>query len=313
MRKIRRIAALALAFMLCFAASASAATLSMAGSGGTLYLRSGPGRNYAAAGVVRDGDRISVVKRGDIWSKIRTSGGKTGYVKNLYIANGSSDYASGTSYFDSGRTMYATARVNVRSGASTGTAVITTLSKGTKITALGENGSFYLVSLKDGSQGFVSGRYLSKSGSSGASGQSGSSAKVSVAGGSTIYLRSGPGRSYASNGTVKDGASITVVRRGGVWSQVRTSGGRTGYIKNLYIRDGNGSYASGTKEFSSGVAAVTTANVNLRSGASTGTAVITTLSKGTKVTELGKNGSFYLVKTAGGTQGYVSGKYLKER
>lgn len=313
MKRIRRIAALALAFMLCFVASASAATISMAGSGGTLYLRSGPGRNYDAVGVVHDGDSISVVKSGDIWSKVKTSGGKTGYVKNLYIANGSSNYASGTSYFDSGYSMYTTARVNVRSGASTGTAVITTLSRNTKVTARGKNGSFYLVSLKDGSQGYVSGKYLSKSGSSSASGQSGSSAKVSIAGGSTIYLRSGPGRNYKSCGTVKDGASITVVSRGSVWSQVRTSGGKTGYIKNLYIKDGNDNYASGTSEFASGVAAVTTANVNLRSGASTGTAVITTLAKGTKVTELGKNGSFYLVKTSGGVQGYVSGKYLKKK
>lgn len=298
--------------MLCFAASASAATISMAGSGGTLYLRSGPGTNYKAAGVVHDGDTVSVVKSGSIWSQIKTSSGKTGYVKNLYIANGNSNYASGTDYFGSSYTMYATAAVNVRAGASTGTAKITTLSKNTKVTALGKNGSFYLVRLSNGSQGYVSGKYLSKTSSS-SSGQSssGTKATVSIAGGSTIYLRSGPGTSYKANGTVKSGASITVVSRGSIWSKVKTSGGSTGYIKNLYIKDGNGNYASGTSYFKSGVTAHTTANVNLRAGASTSTAVITTLSKGTKVTELGKNGSFYLVKSEDGTQGYVSSKYLK--
>ena len=313
MKKLGKIAALTLALLICFTATASAATISMA-NGSSLYLRSGPGRNYDSVGVVHDGDSVSVVKYGSVWSKIKTASGKTGYVKNLYINDGDANYASGTTYFGTGSSMVTTARVNVRSGASTGTSVITTLSKGTKVTARGKNGSFYLVSLKDGSQGYVSGKYLSASGSSSSGGSSGgAAAKVVIANGSSLYLRSGPGRSYDSCGTVKDGDAITVVSRGSIWSKVRTSGGKTGYIKNLYIKDGNTSYASGTSYFKSGVAAVTTANVNLRSGASTATSVITTLKKGTEVTELGKNGSFYLVKDKDGVQGYVSGKYLKTK
>ena len=310
MKKLGKITALTVALLICFTATASAATISMA-NGSSLYLRSGPGREYESVGVVHDGDDVSVVKYGSVWSKIKTDSGKTGYVKNLYIDDGDANYASGTTYFGTGSSMVTTARVNVRSGASTGTSVITTLNKGTKVTARGKNGSFYLVSLKDGSQGYVSGKYLS--GGSGSTSTGGSAAKVVIANGSTLYLRSGPGRSYDSCGTVKDGDSVTVVSRGSIWSKVRTSGGKTGYINNLYIKDGNANYASGTSYFKTGVAAVTTANVNLRSGASTGTGVITTLKKGTEVTELGKNGNFYLVQGKDGVQGYVSGTYLKKK
>lgn len=311
MKRSKWVSALTVATMLFMTATASASSISLASSDGSLYLREGPGKNYDAVGVVHDGDSISVVKSGNVWSKVKTSSGKVGYVKNLYIDNGDSNYASGTTYFDGSYTVYTTASVNLRSGASTSTAVITTLSKGTKVSALGKNGNFYLVRISGGAQGYVSGKYLSKTpGSSSTS--TGKSGTVIVSGGTTIYLRKGPGRTYDSCGTVTDGQKITVVKRGEIWSQVKTSSGKTGYIKNLYIQDGNDNYASGTSYFDKSYSVTTTANVNLRSGASTNTKVITTLSKGTKVTALGKNGSFYLVKTKDGTQGYVSGKYVKK-
>ena len=311
MKRSKWVSALTVATMLFMTATASASSISLANSDGSLYLREGPGKNYDAVGVVHDGDSISVVKSGDVWSKIKTSSGKVGYVKNLYIDNGNDNYASGTTYFDGSYTVYTTASVNLRSGASTGTAVITTLSKGTKLSALGKNGSFYLVKTKGGSQGYVSGKYLSKT--PGDSSQStGKSGTVIVSGGTTIYLRKGPGRDYDSCGTVSDGQKITVVKRGEIWSKVETSSGKTGYIKNLYIKDGNSNYASGTSYFDKSYSVTTTARVNLRSGASTGTKVIITLEKGTKVTALGKNDGFYLVKTKDGTQGYVSGKYVKK-
>ena len=131
-----------------------------------------------------------------------------------------------------------------------------------------------------------------------------------MAGGSTIYVRSGAGRSYSAVGTVSTGDKVTILSTGSIWSKIKTSGGTVGYVKNVYLKNGDTNYASGTTYYSSTYSLVTTANVNLRSGASTSTAVIKTLSTGTKVTCLGKNGSFYLVQTADGTQGYVYSSYV---
>ena len=84
MKKLGKIAALTLALLICFTATASAATISMA-NGSSLYLRSGPGRNYDSIGVVHDGDSVSVVKYGSVWSKIKTASGKTGYVNKSRV------------------------------------------------------------------------------------------------------------------------------------------------------------------------------------------------------------------------------------
>lgn len=312
MKRSKWVSALTVATMLMMTATASASSISLSSSDGSLYLRKGPGKSYDAVGVVHDGDSVSVVKSGDVWSQVKTSSGKVGYVKNLYIDNGDDNYASGTTYFDGSYTVYTTASVNLRSGASTGTAVITTLSKGTKLSALGKNDNFYLVRTKSGAQGYVSAKYLSRNPGSSTGSTTGKAGTVNVSGGTTIFLRKGPGRSYDSCGTVSDGQKITVIKRGEIWSKVETASGKTGYIKNLYIEDGNANYASGTKYFDKSYSVTTTGRVNLRSGASTDTKIIRTLDKSTKVTALGKNGDFYLVKTQDGTQGYVSGKYVKK-
>ena len=129
--------------------------------------------------------------------------------------------------------------------------------------------------------------------------------------GGKIYLRSGPGTEYRSNGTVYNGDYIQVLSYGDVWSRVRKEDGKTGYIKNLYIDDGDMTYAAGTT-YVNRYTAYITANVNFRAGASTSTASMGTLTKGTKVTVLGKNNGFYLVCDPDNAQGFVSTSYVSK-
>lgn len=213
---------------------ASAATVEMAYSGGSLYLRSGPGREYDSKGTVEDGDTITVLSYGDVWSKIKTSGGKTGYIKNLYINDGDDNYASGTSYFDSRYSVYTTASVNLRSGASTNTAVITTLKKGAKLTAMGKNNGFYLVQTSGGTQGYVSSKYISKSKVSSSSSSSSSSATKMVTA-SYVNMREGGGLSYDVIKVLPYGTKVTVLYKGNYWTRVKHNG-TTGWIKNSYLK-----------------------------------------------------------------------------
>ena len=86
--------------------------------------------------------------------------------------------------------------------------------------------------------------------------------------------------------------------------------GKEGYIKNLYISGIGKAYADGTKYYSTFYAGKvktnTDSNVNLRAGAGSSEAKIMTLKKGINVTVLGKNGDWYLIATADGTQGFIS-------
>lgn len=215
---------------------ASAATVNMAYDGGTIYLRSGPGRDYKALGTVKDGASITVVSYGEIWSKVRTSSGKTGYIKNLYINDGDTNYAAGTKYFGSRYSVYTTASVNLRSGASTGTAVITTLAKGTKVTAMGTNGDFYLVQTSGGTQGYVSEKYISRSKvSSGSSSSTSSSTKTKTVTASYVNVRSGGGMSYDVLRVLPRGTKVTVLKVGNYWTRIQY-GSTIGWIKNTYLK-----------------------------------------------------------------------------
>lgn len=219
-------------------AVASAASVTMAYDGGSLYLRSGPGKEYKSVGTVHDGDSITVVSYGEIWSKVKTSSGKTGYIKNLYISDGDTNYASGTDYFGSRYSVYTTADVNMRSGASTSTAVITTLAKGTKLTAMGKNGGFYLVQTSGGTQGYVSSSYISKnkvSGGSSSSTSSSSSSGTKTVTASYVNMREGGGLSYPVVRVLPKGTKVTVLKKGNYWTRVSYNG-TTGWIKNTYLK-----------------------------------------------------------------------------
>ena len=131
----------------------------------------------------------------------------------------------------------------------------------------------------------------------------------------SLRLRKGPGTEYETVAYLKNGDKISVLEKGSVWSKIETFGGKKGYIKNLYI-SGNGSeYADGTDYFDSPVSGkvktkYAESKVYLRSGANSKAKAIDRIKNGTKLTVLGKNGSWYLVKTADGTQGFMSATYV---
>ena len=215
--------------------AALAETVSLAYSGGSLNLRKGPGTEYRSLGTVHDGDHIDVLRYGDVWSKVETDDGKVGYIKNLYIEDGDTNYASGTDYYDSHYTAYTTASVNFRAGASTSTASMGTLSKGTKVTVLGENGRFYLVKNSAGTQGFVSKTYISRTKPASSTGSSSSSAKTMTVTGSYVNMRAGGGLSYSVVKVLPRGTVVTVVTRGNYWTRVNYKG-TLGWIKNTYLK-----------------------------------------------------------------------------
>lgn len=214
--------------------AASAATVQMYYGGGAIYLRTGPGTNYGENGVVRDGDWVEVLSYGGVWSQVRTSGGRVGYIKNLYINDGNGSYAAGTSYFGSGRSVYTTADVNLRAGASTTTSVITTLGRGTKLTALGTNGGFYLVQTAGGTQGYVNGSYISE-GKPSAAAPSGGAGWTKVVTASWVNVRAGGGMHYGVLGKLPRGTAVEVIQVGNYWTRVRC-GSLVGWIKNDYLR-----------------------------------------------------------------------------
>ena len=136
------------------------AKVALAYKDGSINLRAGEGTQYDIVTALKHDEAITVITYGDVWSKVATEKGKEGYIKNLYINDGNLLYAAGIEYYGTSREMTAYIGVNMYAGASGETALIVALEPGAEVTALGENGSYTLVSTEDGAQGFVKSSYL---------------------------------------------------------------------------------------------------------------------------------------------------------
>ena len=128
----------------------------------------------------------------------------------------------------------------------------------------------------------------------------------------SLNLRSGPGTNYKSLGYLHDGDKVGIIKYGDVWTKILTSDDKVGYVKNLYIDNGDADYATGTSYLSSSYTAYTTANVHLRAGAGTDNTSMGVLKKGSKLRVLGQNGKWYLVETSAGTQGYIYSSFVSK-
>lgn len=218
-------ALLILALLLPLAAGAE--TVSLAYKGGALNLRKGPGTNYASLGTLKNGDHITVQEKGAVWSKVKTSSGKVGYIKNLYIKGGDKNYAAGTTYV-SRYTAYTTGNVNFRAGASTGTKSMGVLKKGTKLTVLGKNGNFLLVENAQGTQGFVSKLYVSTS-------KGGSAEVTKTITGGTVNLRAEGSVKSAVLKVLTKGTKVKVIKEGNYWTKVEYKGVQ-GWVYKTYLK-----------------------------------------------------------------------------
>ena len=126
--------------------------------------------------------------------------------------------------------------------------------------------------------------------------------------------------------TLKKGTKVDVIQRqSNGWYKIKANG-KTGYVSGSYLKvtsqavnntntSNNSSNTTNNNTNTSTSTAkqvgTTTANLNMRSSASTKGKILTTLKKGTKVDVVQKQSNgWYKIKVNGKT-GYVSGSYLK--
>lgn len=212
---------------------ASAETIKLAYSNGSLKLRSKPNTTSTVKAYLSDGAKVTVLSKGSIWSKIKLTNGKTGYVKNLYIKGNGSNYASGTTYYKDKytatvKTKYASSAVNLRSGASTSTKSQGSVKNGAKVTVLGKNGSWYLVATKNGTQGYIKSSYISKSGAS-----SSTTAKVT---GSVVHMRKAKNSTSSVVTSLAKGTQVKVLSTANAkWWKVQYKN-YTGYMYSKFLK-----------------------------------------------------------------------------
>lgn len=199
-------------------------------------VRSGPGNSYSVLTVMKSGTTTSNLGTSGNWTKV-TVNGKTGYVYSKYLTSGSN--APSTPTTSTSKTVYVTASaLNVRSGAGTSYSVIGSLSKGKSASVVGTSGNWYKIKYGSG-YGYISASYTSAKAPSSSTTNtppttSTSSGKTYYSTASGLNVRSGPGTSYASKGTLSLGQAVSVVDSSSYWYKIKYGSGY-GYVGSKYL------------------------------------------------------------------------------
>lgn len=117
-------------------------------------------------------------------------------------------------------------RLNIRSGASTGSSVVTSLSRGSYVTLLSRSGAWWHVEYADGRYGYCHADYIKTD-----------SAKTAVVSTQTgnLNVRSGAGTSYTVVDRLAKGEIVIVLSESGEWSKVLFDGTETGFVSSQYL------------------------------------------------------------------------------
>lgn len=200
--------------------------------------------------------------------------------------------------------------LNLRTGAGTNYPNNGYVFNGDSITVLSKGSSWSKIETADGRVGYIKNLYISGNGSKYADGttyysKSYTGKIVTKYSGSKVNLRAGASTSTVSMESVKSGDSVKVLGKNGNWYLIETKKGTQGYISSSYVSTS----ASKTTETT---AKVTGSAVNMRCGAGTKYAVVTTLVKGTKVKVLNTSNAKWWKVQYSKYVGYMSSNYLRK-
>ena len=310
----------------------------------SLNVRSGANTSSKVIGSLSGNSKVTIVGEEGAFYKIEYKGSH-GYVAKEYIkdvtgSNNNNNQGTTTTPEKSSTPestqktgiVNVSSSLNVRSGASTSSKVIGSLSGNSKVTIVGEEGAFYKIEYK-GSHGYVAKEYIKDITGSNNSNQGTTTPEkpstpettqktgiVNVS--SSLNVRSRASTSSKVIGSLSGNSKVTIVGEEGAFYKIEYKGSH-GYVAKEYIKDitgsnNNSNQGTTTPEKPStpeatqktGIVNVSS-SLNVRSGASTSSKVIGSLSGNSKVTIVGEEGAFYKIEYKG-SHGYVAKEYIKD-
>ena len=232
----------------------------------------------------------------------------------------SDDSNNGYDSSDSNFNAKTTAGVRLRKGPGLSYDTITVLAEGTSVNVTStKNAEWYAVTTGSGQKGYVFSEYINLTGSVPDTGDDDSSTPdtPSVSGDTAttttgVHLRSGRGTNYSSLGVISGGTAITVTDKSdSSWYGV-TVNGKSGYMFSEYIKLSDSADSGSDDVPSTGSdAAVTTADVHLRSGRGTNYSSKGVIDEGTSITVTDRSDSDWYGVTVNGKSGYMFSAYIK--
>ncbi|MCX8074627.1 MAG: SH3 domain-containing protein [Clostridia bacterium] len=200
-----------------------------------LNVRSSPSTNSKILTTLKKNDIVNIYAANNGWYTIRLSNGQNAYISDSYvnIKNNSTNTAP-----TSKTGIVTTTTLNVRSGPSTKTKIMSSLKKNTSVTIISTNNGWHTIKLSNGQIGYVSGTYvkLNSTSTSVSTGTSTTtSTKTGIVNTSILNVRSGPSTGYKVISNLRKNTTVSIISTSGGWHKIKLSNGQIGYISSSYV------------------------------------------------------------------------------
>ena len=201
--------------------------------------------------------------------------------------------------------------LNVRSGPSTNSKVVTSLRKGTSITIIESTNGWYTIRLANGQTAYVSSNYVAKNSTSTTT--TTTTTKSGTVNTALLNVRSTPSTRSKVLATLRRNATVNILSTSNGWSAIKLANGQTAYVSSNLITQNatNTTTATTTVSTASRTGIVTTGVLNVRSLPTTKAKVLKILKRGTSVTILSSNNGWYSIRLANGQSGYISSSLVR--
>ena len=200
-------------------------------SNDTLNVRTEPNNSGTVVGKLVDKEKVFVYEVTGDWLKIDYKG-ELQYISSAYTSfldiNGKEIGAS------TGKVLTTSPDLNIRSKPTTSGAIISTVSKNTELQTYGLYDGWYLVKV-DNIPGYISASYTKDATIPEDTGSDNLGDVIGKVTATSLNVRSGPGATYASVGSLTKGKIVTVESLNGSWAKVKYSGGQ-GYVSKTYLK-----------------------------------------------------------------------------
>ncbi|MGI5970360.1 MAG: SH3 domain-containing protein [Oscillospiraceae bacterium] len=149
----------------------------------------------------------------------------------LLISFSSLGASAAVSGSQAGRVTLGYGNLNIRSAASTSSAVVSKVPNGSYITLISKSGNWWKVEYAEGKYGYCYASYITA--------VSGTYAAYATG---SLNVRSGPGTSYGVVGWLNSGEYAVVLSSSGTWKKVLFNGVQIGYASGAYLTTGSSGY-----------------------------------------------------------------------
>lgn len=255
-----------------------------------LNIRSGPSTSTNVLGSFGRGDVVCIVQ----------AGSAGGWHQILYVGQPAWVYADYVDAKNPTIGVITASVLNVRSGPSTSTSVLSKLGKGDKVEIIQANAAAdWHQIIYNGQAAYVHANYVTISTAQKPEPEKpAQTAQYASVNASALNFRKGASTSSAVIKTLSRGDTVQVLEYGSEWCKVRY-GGVTGYMYTRYLKMASGTFGQ-----------VNASVLNVRKGQSTSTSVLGKLGRGDIVEIVSKGTTWHKIRYKSSTA-YVYAAYIK--